>query len=69
MTHCRSRPEVSPWLIVTFGWAPMTSAATGLAARLAAHPGVDALAAAGALALGCGVLVGLRARLGRRPAQ
>ncbi len=58
---------MSPWLIVTFGWAPVAGAAAGLAARMAVHPAVDALAVVPALALGCAVLVVLRTRQGRRP--
>ena len=57
---------MSPWLIATFGWPPVAGAAAALVARMAAHPGIDVLAAASALALLCAVLVGLRTRPGRR---
>jgi len=52
---------VSPWLIVSAGWPAAASGAAGLLSAAATHPGTDAIAAA-ALALGTGVLVGLRAR-------
>jgi hypothetical protein len=54
---------VSPWLIVSAGWPAAASGAAGLLSAAATHPGTDAIvAAAAALALGTGVLVGLRAR-------
>ena len=56
---------MSPWLIVSAGWPAAAGGAAGLLSAAATHPGTDAIVAAVALALGTGVLVGLRAR--RRP--
>ena len=53
---------MSPWLIVSAGWPAAASGAAGLLSAAATHPGTDAIVAAAALALGTGVLVGLRAR-------
>ena len=53
---------MTPWLIVSAGWPAAASGAAGLLSAAATHPGADAIVATAALALGTGVLVGLRAR-------